>query len=63
MELEVIIDFDDALRCWRSNKKSIGNGSFVYTCEYIHKNGNKCNNNIIDNTIMCKQHIKQLNKK
>lgn len=29
-ELSVEIDFDEASRAWRQNKKDIGNGSFVY---------------------------------
>jgi len=29
-ELPVEIDFDEASRAWRQNKKDIGNGSFVY---------------------------------
>lgn len=27
---EVDIDFDDASKAWRANKKSIGNGQYVY---------------------------------
>jgi hypothetical protein len=26
---DIIIDFDDASKQWRANKKSIGNGSFT----------------------------------
>ena len=29
-ELEVNIDFDDASRCWKKNKVSIGNGCYRY---------------------------------
>lgn len=27
------IDFDDASKCWRQNKVSLGNGRFQYKCE------------------------------
>ena len=30
---EVDIDFDDASKAWRANKKSIGNGQYVYIRE------------------------------
>lgn len=30
IELEVSIDFDEASREWRKNKKNIGNGQFKY---------------------------------
>ena len=36
------IDFDDASKCWRANKKCIGKGYFVYKCNYIHSNGKRC---------------------
>lgn len=41
--MEFGIDFDDASKEWRKNKKNISNGWFVYTCNYIHSNGKKCN--------------------
>jgi len=39
--LEVNIDFDEAIREWRSNKRSIGNGQYKYICPVIIK-GNCC---------------------
>ena len=39
----VDIDFDEASRHWRENKKSIGNGSYKYICECVTKNGKICN--------------------
>lgn len=39
---EVNIDFDDASRQWRANKKSIGNGSYKYVCS-LTKQNKKCN--------------------
>jgi hypothetical protein len=34
-KLEVNIDFDEAIKEWRSNKKSIGNGHYKYICQVI----------------------------
>lgn len=36
------IDFDEASRAWRQNKKSIGQGSFKYVCGEWTKNGTPC---------------------
>ena len=36
-QFEVNIDFDDATKKWRSNKKSIGNGSYKYICSVTKK--------------------------
>ena len=33
--LEVNIDFDESIKEWRSNKKSIGNGQCKYLCQVI----------------------------
>lgn len=41
-DLEVNIDFNTASKEWHKNKKSVGNGMFVYTCKYINHKGNKC---------------------
>lgn len=38
MNKEIIIDFDEASKAWRENKKSIGNGSFEYISEDNYKN-------------------------
>lgn len=45
------IDFDEASKEWRKNKKYISNGMFVYTCNYIHSNGKKCNKQIYSSKI------------
>jgi hypothetical protein len=39
-------DFDDASECWKQNKKSVGNGMYVYICEAVCKNGKKCNKKV-----------------
>ena len=41
MNKEVIIDFDEASKAWRENKKSIGNGSFEYISENSSRKRNK----------------------
>ena len=38
---EVNIDFDEASKEWRHNKKSIGNGSYKYICTQTVKNKKK----------------------
>ena len=45
------IDFDDASKEWRANKKALPNGFFVYTCNYIHSNNKKCTKPIETNKI------------
>ena len=47
--MEFNIDFNDASKCWRENKKYKGNGYFEYICSYIHTNGKRCKNNIYSN--------------
>lgn len=58
-ELEFTFDFDDASAAWRSNKKSIGNGSYKYVCEHICKNANKCGQTSVQHTelFICKRHL------
>ena len=41
-ELDVNIDFDEASKCWRENKKVGINGMFSYICKYKLPNGKKC---------------------
>jgi hypothetical protein len=40
--MEFGIDFDEASKCWRENKKSKGNGTYVYKCTHLTKNGKPC---------------------
>lgn len=57
-ELSVNINFDEASKAWRLNKKYMSNGVFNYTCEYVYKNKNKCKcNNLIHD------HRRKLNEK
>ena len=54
---EVNIDFDEASKSWKANKKSIGNGSYKYMCCGITKTGNKCNRQSLDFVDFCKIHL------
>ena len=41
-ELEVNIDFDEASREWKANKKPMGNSQYKYICQIITKTGTVC---------------------
>lgn len=57
--------FDKSSELWRANKKPIGQGSFAYTCTYVHKNGKVCKKDVpyrkID-SMKCKQHCGKRSK-
>jgi hypothetical protein len=57
---EVDIDFDEASRMWKLNKKQIGNGSYKYICCVLNKSGIKCGRHIVDDTKYCRTHNKKL---
>jgi len=57
VDFEVDIDFDGASEAWRSNKKSIGNGSYKYICS-VEKNGKKCGKSCYKELLYCWQHRK-----
>jgi hypothetical protein len=56
---EVNIDFDEASKAWKANKKYIGNGSYKYVCCGITKTGNKCNKQSLEFVDYCKMHMKK----
>lgn len=56
---DVNIDFDEASLAWKANKKRMGNGTYVYTCDHVCKNGNTCRQERIKNTLLCKRHIQK----
>lgn len=56
---EVNIDFDEASRAWRANKKHIGNCHYLYVCGTICKNGNPCQN-VVQNGSLCHIHNRSL---
>lgn len=52
--LEVNIDFDEATKEWRSNKKSIGNGHYKYICQLIIRGKNNiCEKSCYKGTNTC----------
>jgi hypothetical protein len=40
--MEFGIDFDEASKCWKENKKYKGNGTYVYKCQCLTKEGKPC---------------------
>jgi hypothetical protein len=57
-ELEVNIDFDEASRSWKENKKSMGNGTYKYICPSLKKDGSKCGKSCYKNSDLCWHHNK-----
>ena len=55
--LEFKIDFDEASKEWKLNKKYVGNGCYQYKCDKIHKNGNNCKNKCLSGENFCKIHL------
>lgn len=53
------MDFDEAARIWRMNKKYLGNGWFVYKCAHfsVSKNG-YCPNKVKPGSDFCKFHCR-----
>ena len=54
-----IIDFDEASREWRRNKKETGQGKFKYICTGRTQNGNLCKNSVKSGDKYCWRHKKQ----
>jgi hypothetical protein len=55
---EVNIDFDDASEAWKSNKLSIGNGSYKYVCCNKGKNNKTCIAKCLPGENYCRTHLK-----
>jgi hypothetical protein len=55
-ELEVNIDFDDASRLWRSNKKKMANCCYQYVCGFELKSGEFCKKTCSKNSQHCSIH-------
>ena len=53
---EVNIDFDEASKAWKSNKTSIGNGSYKYICLQKTKLGKPCKREACPECDYCKIH-------
>jgi len=56
--LKVDIDFVEASKAWKFNKKSIGNGCYKYICTKITKTGKQCKNDSLRNCDYCRLHNK-----
>lgn len=52
----VDIDFDEASRLWRSNKRLTGEGHFSYLCRATTKSGKSCNKCAVGGTDYCGMH-------
>ena len=58
---EINIDFDEASKAWKMNKKSNGNGTYSYICLKSTKNGNPCTKKPLQGCDFCKIHKKLAN--
>lgn len=53
------MDFDEASRIWRLNKRYLGNGYFIYKCKHYSKSKNAyCPNKLKPGSNFCKYHCK-----
>jgi hypothetical protein len=61
--MEFGIDFDEASNCWKENKKSKGNGMYVYKCNQLTKDGKPCCREAMKvvGAEYCKQHCNGVN--
>ncbi len=55
---KVNIDFDEASKLWKSNKKYINNGCYKYICVKKNKLGNYCRREVLNGCNYCKLHNK-----
>ena len=62
--------FDTASAAWMSNKKKLGDCTYVYKCTYIHANGKLCGKTVTiqplvrqDSTMHCWAHRGSIKKK
>ena len=58
---EVNIDFDEASKAWKQNKKSIGNGSYKYICTTKTKSNKICGRVCYQQSSYCWHHRKYQN--
>ena len=54
-----LIDFDEASRLWRLNKKHLSNGYFRYKCSHYSNSKNIYCNNKLYNGNYCKFHYEK----
>jgi hypothetical protein len=57
---EFIFDFDESSNAWRENKKSMGNGTYIYVCQKITNKNKKCDKKCLSGENYCKMHLTQL---
>jgi hypothetical protein len=55
---DIDIDFDEASKAWKANKKSVGNGCYKYVCCHVSKTGRKCNKVPLEYLDFCETHKK-----
>jgi len=56
--------FDDASAAWMTNKKKLGDCTYVYKCTYTHANGKVCDKAVtIQSTMHCWAHRGSMKKK
>jgi len=60
---KVEIDFDDASTQWKTNKKSIGNGSYKYICEKKLSTNRNCKKDACSGSPYCSMHRKEMCRK
>lgn len=51
------IDFDDASKQWRANKRRLANGCYEYVCMGITKKGKQCVKRSYGYGDYCKMHV------
>ena len=54
---KIEIDFDEASKEWKTNKRSIGNGCYKYLCSHVCKTGNKCKREPKQGEDFCSTHL------
>jgi hypothetical protein len=45
--------FDDSSNEWNKNKKKLGNGQYIYICNYINNEISNIDNNLNNKTLKC----------
>jgi hypothetical protein len=59
---EVNINFDEASKYWKENKRYICNGTYKYVCAKLDKNNNCCKNKCLPCEEYCKVNLKMFNE-
>lgn len=59
--VEHIIDFDEASKAWKTNKKCIGNGHYKYICIIVKEDSKLCGKSCYNNSSFCWIHRNKTN--